>query len=120
MKVRNGFVSNSSSSSFIIPITDLFLRNKSYDINKTNTALDNIIEKAHEEGWAAKVKAGYLIATTYMDNFDLIEYVINKTEKSNQYSFIIIPAHTGFKHGDIKVLENIINRGFYNLDHMFE
>lgn len=120
MKIRNGFVSNSSSSSFIIAVVDLLpwdIRHNKNNKEKIEFILDKVINEASEEGWAVRVENGYLFGTTWMDNFDLIEYITKITDGVSQYDFITFPAHSGFNHGDIEVLRNVVKHGFHNLDH---
>ena len=74
MKIRNGFVSNSSSASFII--------NK-YDISAKQ--LDQIIDHAEEcekyhmhcgdsDAWSIDSSGHVVEGKTWMDNFDMAEF----------------------------------------------
>ena len=77
MKIRNGFVSNSSSSSFIINLNDITAL-QSY-------AIENHIEVANKMGmWASgsdrwdifiNYEDGYIKGFTIMDNFDMREFL---------------------------------------------
>ena len=69
MKVRNGFVSNSSSSSFVI--------DRNYVSSQT---LDDIIghaDIAKENAWNVSTTKTEVHCSTSMNNFDLREYVKN-------------------------------------------
>ena len=68
MKTRNGFVSNSSSSSFLINIDKLTL--EQIEMIKNHPA------EGYEKWELREVKG--LLCTTSMDNFDLKEYVLTK------------------------------------------
>ena len=73
MKIRNGFVSNSSSSSFVI-------KNKE-DLNKLQIhAIYNHIDIANEvlgmdasfsDEWTVTEEEDYIVLNTSMDNFDM-------------------------------------------------
>jgi hypothetical protein len=72
MKVRNGFVSNSSSSSFIIDRNYL-----------SQVMIDAIIERNNREWdngdeWTITLTEKYLYFYTHMDNFDLESYIITE------------------------------------------
>ena len=87
MKIRNGFVSNSSSSSFLIikaGLTDEQIRDI-YD----HIAIAQIIDeqevnkgkkKKYEyyEEWSIEENEQFLHAWTFMDNFDLDTFMINE------------------------------------------
>ena len=67
MKERQGFVSNSSSASFIV--------NKHYI---SGYQMDKIREHANEAGddaWDIEDKGDVIGLSTYMDNFDIEEYL---------------------------------------------
>ena len=68
MKVRNGFVSNSSSASFVID-------RKYVDQDMINKIFDHE-DIAEGQEWTILYDKDRLICSTYMDNFDLLEYVI--------------------------------------------
>jgi len=67
MKIRNGFVSNSSSASFVID-------RKYVNQDMLNKICDHE-DVAEGEEWTVVTNDKEIICTTYMDNFDLLEYV---------------------------------------------
>lgn len=80
MKIRNGFVSNSSSSSFIIPLIEL-----SNDEIETIKNHINIAKKHTDyysfgwvddgDKWSIRIDENYLSGYTNMDNFDMYEFI---------------------------------------------
>ena len=80
MKIRNGFVSNSSSSSFVIPKDKLtyeqieLIRNHSTEASKHSEYSDfgNIYDS-----WDISESEYYISGYCFMDNFDMYEYLIN-------------------------------------------
>lgn len=84
MKIRLGFVSNSSSASFSVnkkyltpsqvqKIIDTFLRNIPIESSKEFTN----DHPEYLDDWNMKEEEDYLRFTTFMDNFDLIYYLLN-------------------------------------------
>jgi hypothetical protein len=67
MKIRNGFVSNSSSASFVID-------RKYVSQDMINKIFDHE-DVAEGEEWTVVMNDKEIICSTYMDNFDLLEYV---------------------------------------------
>ena len=80
MKIRNGFVSNSSSSSFVIPKDKLteeqiqLIKNHSTEASK-HTEYYNFGNV--DEPWSIRESEYYISGDTFMDNFDMYEYLIN-------------------------------------------
>ena len=80
MKIRNGFVSNSSSSSFVIPKDKLteeqiqLIFNHSSEASKHSEYYDfgNIYDS-----WSISESEFYISGHCFMDNFDMYEYLIN-------------------------------------------
>ena len=64
MKQRYGFVSNSSSSSFIINLNNITCTQKELLISINDYVITN------GEGWNLYESGNNLIGETYMDNFD--------------------------------------------------
>jgi hypothetical protein len=74
MKIRNGFVSNSSSSSFIIPKSAL----SAAQIDKIkNYGTAGALYGAPDSGWDIKEDKHTIRGSTYMDNFDMDQYLID-------------------------------------------
>jgi hypothetical protein len=66
MKIRRGFVSNSSSSSFV-----LATKTVQFDV------VEKVCEAATENDWkCSRVEEGFEFST-WMDNFDLIQFAID-------------------------------------------
>lgn len=76
MKIRNGFVSNSSSSSFAIKKSDLTAQQISDIYNHYEIAtnhFNNYVNKSDE--WRIKESEEYIIGETYMDNFNMCSFL---------------------------------------------
>ena len=74
MKVRTDFVTNSSSSSFIIPIDKLSEKQVSAIINHSELGEKMGIEYS-SEAWRIEVTDRMVSADTIMNNFDLGEFL---------------------------------------------
>lgn len=68
MKIRNGFVSNSSSSSFVIGLSHL----NDEQIGKLMQYTDL---RPDGDGWELEMKTDYLKGYTVMDNGDMIQFM---------------------------------------------
>lgn len=66
MKFRKGFVTNSSSSSFLIQLKDL-TPHQLYSIANH--------EKETDDPWSIVIKDGIMHGSTDMDNFDMENYM---------------------------------------------
>jgi hypothetical protein len=73
MKIRQGFISNSSSSSFIVNL-DLFSPKLLREVDNKNLNLEEY------EKWDIEIdyEKNLFKASTFMDNFDLREFLINR------------------------------------------
>jgi len=131
MKTRNGFVSNSSSSSFIIPngdiskisnkMLEIIINDRDYLTKKENkieyTKLSSNLNKALKRKDVKSGKVGIFIG--YSCNYDT--YIILKEgdlyiTTSNNYMFDIGPdKEYSIKSNDIYKL--IENNNYYNIDH---
>jgi hypothetical protein len=69
MKLRTGFVSNSSSSSFVIKLKDL-TEEQIAKIKKHAEIADD-----KENVWNIVETKTFIKGSTYMDNFDMCEYL---------------------------------------------
>lgn len=87
MKIRSGFVSNSSSSSFIIPLYKLSEDQKDKIYNHISIAkkIDDELksknlEPVYEwyEEWKVKEDDFCIWCATSMDNFDLVKFLIEE------------------------------------------
>ena len=79
MKLRNGFVSNSSSSVFLIDLERL-----------TDEQINLIIDHPAEQGqgWKITIEDKRLIGGTIMDNFDFGEYLASIGVKNGEIEWI--------------------------------
>lgn len=64
MKIRNGFVSNSSSSSFVVDLDQI-----------SGATLRMIKRTAGQNDWQVDEQAAFLCMSTSMDNFDMGEFM---------------------------------------------
>jgi hypothetical protein len=76
MKVRNGFVSNSSTSSFVIALSEVTSEQLEKVKNHIKEGKKLGIEYAElENEWNIEVSNGLVYGFTAMDNFDMLEYL---------------------------------------------
>lgn len=121
MKARNGFVSNSSSSSFIVEMNRLgFSKLHHFEKNKIEDMIHEVrdlFKNCHTEyetygwpsygAWDIEIYKDYFLATTTLDNFDLIQYMDDKFGIRNQ-NLTVFGSYTGFHHS-LKELENFVD-----------
>ena len=70
MKIRKGFVSNSSSSSFII-LTD------NISAKQLKKIYNHRIKTKPDDWWSIIEKDDYIQLSTFMDNFDMRSYLLD-------------------------------------------
>lgn len=105
MKIRKGFVSNSSSSSFVIP-KKLFKKGQIAKISKF------LSEGAPE--WLMEEYQGFIIFQTMLDNFDLESYLEEEMGEElfenviENYSDVILYSLDYF-YCDMEIKEKIDN-----------
>lgn len=71
MKIRHSFVSNSSSSSFVVSLDDITTR-QYYDI--LNHGLSRGCEI--EDSWVIRKDDNWLYGSTIIENFSMYEYMV--------------------------------------------
>jgi len=71
MKIRIGFVSNSSSSSFVVSLRKLSLEQLCKILNHQYWGEKLGIEYAKSDSWDITIRKGVLYGDTSMDNFDM-------------------------------------------------
>lgn len=103
MKYRDCFISNSSSSSFIIEFSNLNFGK--FDLATAHK--DEIMRKGEAEEWHVDYYKGHLCATTHMTNFDFDDYLIEKYKMHTQ-NIIRFGAHNGFSHS-MEALHSIVD-----------
>ena len=79
MKTRNGFVSNSSTSSFLIPINAL----KKGQI----LMIQNHVEKLKDEEWYISIKKDCIFGWSDYDNFNMITFLFEVLRVNKKYVF---------------------------------
>jgi hypothetical protein len=97
MKFRNGFVTNSSSSSFILSKKNLskvqldIIRNHlkfhQLGIEKWEFTHDNLTPATERDGWTLEETEDTISGHTFMDNFNMEELFINIGIEQEDYKF---------------------------------
>jgi hypothetical protein len=82
MKTRTGFVSNSSSSSFIINLDDISGKQLKKIISHKIKCKDYGMDCHEEEEWKIEVTSECIMGKTPMDNFDM-RYFLDKIGVDN-------------------------------------
>ena len=80
MKIRNGFVSNSSSSSFLIPINAL----NYHQIKKIE---EHYKDCDPSEVWTIEVNDKCVFGYTFMDNFDMRYFLPEVVKVDKKYIY---------------------------------
>lgn len=75
MKIRSGFVSNSSSSSFAVSLHKLTVTQLCQILNHEACGAELGVEYAASDPWNISVKNGVLYGDTWMDNFNMEEFL---------------------------------------------
>jgi len=110
MKIRSGFVSNSSSSSFLIPINAL----KQYQIEMIIDHIDatkdwlkynkDEIDAREDDSWNIDINDKCAYGYTFMDNFDMSFFLENIAKVESKY------IHWGDDYTDNNIDLDSINR----------
>lgn len=114
MKCRNGMVSNSSSSSFIVPCNTNGISLRKTSSRKYGTETESEIHRKVfkwiddevNSGWFFEIYRGYLIGSTFLDNISL-KYIVKKFHMC-QENMVIFGAHCGFEH-ELENLRHIVD-----------
>jgi hypothetical protein len=79
MKVRNGFVSNSSSSSFMVSRDNVSLSQIDKIMNCEEAAKDMKDLDFLEDSklWDISISTNFISFDTYMDNFNMKQFLLN-------------------------------------------
>jgi hypothetical protein len=75
MKFRNGFVSNSSSSSFAISLRDITGEQLDQILNHATVGVEMNLDYADTDYWNVSVDNGVVHGDTSMDNFSMDEFL---------------------------------------------
>jgi len=75
MKFRKGFVSNSSSSSFSISISDITAMQ--LQMIRAHVDISEALGEHVTDPWYIYIEGDDLIGNTYMDNFDMRKFLTN-------------------------------------------
>ena len=73
--MRNGFVSNSSSSSFVIKLKDVSPTQLDEIVNYDISAKIRNLCEFYDEGWYITIDEDEVRGDTSMDNFDMVEFL---------------------------------------------
>ena len=81
MKKRIGFVSNSSSSSFVIPLEDISAK-QLRQIEHHGAAAKNPYEPHNHDAWYIEIDddRDIVMGSTIMDNFDMYSYLRDRVK----------------------------------------
>jgi hypothetical protein len=110
MKFRSGFVSNSSSSSFLIPINALKYYQVQMIKDHINTTMEwskyqeNELYVYNEDSWSIDVNEKCVYGWTIMDNFDMHHFLIEIAKVDPKY------IHWGDDYTDNNVDLDELNR----------
>jgi len=75
MKIRDGFVSNSSSSSFTISLNDITAMQ--LRMIQNHGELAKVVGGYDDDPWYINVEGSVVKGNTFMDNFDMDHFLTN-------------------------------------------
>jgi hypothetical protein len=76
MKIRNGFVSNSSASSFVISLNDITAMQFKMIENHAGIA-KALGGYDDDDSWYIDIEGAIVKGSTFMDNFDMHHFLVN-------------------------------------------
>ena len=123
MKYRKGFVTNSSSSSFLI--AKKYLTNKQIEAIEVHYLLGEKlgIPYSKSDAWSISQNEDFITGSTYLDNFDMLEFLekidVNlKKVVWGSYSFDLNDCYKYYEEFKNETIKKSINWEIY-LENLF-